>query len=201
MFNWRNFNLFFIKNKRKILNNKYFQYSKVIEYQNNIWKNKIIEKELKRIEKIRQENIYAPKEKEDLKNLDSNIFKLICPVCDKPNVILLNHLECTSCGFPLSLQDIKKIQENIFLNIINNKNNEHKILYRDNDILIFEDKFKIADYHFDAIPIQEIKNIKELTFQHILLIQKMYQKGIYILQQNNISLFKNKNIEDYIIAG
>jgi len=108
--------------------------------------------------------------------------------------------------FPLTEEDLLQSPENPFLAIINNGNiskdpMKHVIRYRDSQILIFEDKWKVSEYHLDAIPIEVIKDIKALTTAHIPLIEKLYYQGLQILENYHVPLFKDKKIADFVISG
>jgi len=162
------------------------------------WAQAIVDKQLARIDNERNERAKT-EESVDLTKLAPQTYKLICRVCEKPNTITVP--VCTSCGFRLSKWDVAKV-ENVFLKIINGEKS-HKVLYRDELIVIFEDKFKISDIHLDAIPVDPIVDISHITALHIPLIERLYHKGIEVLNEmvKDIPLYSNKKIEDILITG
>jgi predicted amidophosphoribosyltransferase len=56
----------------------------------------------------------------DMTGLDPVRNKLVCPVCGKPNALIVS--ACSACGFPLSPWDVELQPANVFLNIINGDN-------------------------------------------------------------------------------
>eukprot|EP01119_Soliformovum_irregulare_P023443 TRINITY_DN8177_c0_g1_i5.p1 TRINITY_DN8177_c0_g1~~TRINITY_DN8177_c0_g1_i5.p1 ORF type:complete len:276 (-),score=51.39 TRINITY_DN8177_c0_g1_i5:1-828(-) len=162
----------------------------------NIWKDKIISKEINKIDEARKTRIRPA-----LSTLDGRRWKLVCPVCEKPNAIHVRG--CTACGFPLRSEDVDELDENVFLKIINGSNMEHKVRHRDEEMLIFEDKFKISKYHLDAIPIRVIEDITHLTSTDVPLLERMYKRGMDCLREmtRDDPLWKTRDVEDHAIVG
>jgi diadenosine tetraphosphate (Ap4A) HIT family hydrolase len=147
--------------------------------------------------KIKNERI------EHEKNFKFNPLKtycLNCRACNKPNK--LDILKCSRCFFELTKNDLKEVSPNIFLDIIEYKYTKANVIYRDEEILIFEDEFPISKVHFDVIPIKVIIDISELNKSHLNLIKKMYHIGINEIKKRNLPFLKDKNnIENFIAAG
>eukprot|EP01114_Cavostelium_apophysatum_P022094 TRINITY_DN7883_c0_g1_i1.p1 TRINITY_DN7883_c0_g1~~TRINITY_DN7883_c0_g1_i1.p1 ORF type:complete len:276 (-),score=51.20 TRINITY_DN7883_c0_g1_i1:23-850(-) len=162
------------------------------------WEQKIIKEALKKIERNRNEKASLGAGVA-LSDLDPKQFKLVCPVCHKPNILPTKY--CGSCAFALQPIDVQQVPENPFLSIIANPLDEHVVLFRDKDVIVFEDKFSISDYHLDSIPVEVIRDLTLLRREHIPLIEKMYSTGVTSLKKLNHPALKVEDFEKIIIAG
>jgi len=102
-------------------------------------------------------------------------YGLICRACTKPNN--LNQTFCTGCGFPCVKEDIQRLPDNTFLELVKGKDIGTKVHYRDDEIVVFDDKFPVSDNHLDVIPCEVYEDIKCLNKEHIPMLQKLYQRG------------------------
>eukprot|EP01112_Ceratiomyxa_fruticulosa_P022832 TRINITY_DN8494_c0_g1_i1.p1 TRINITY_DN8494_c0_g1~~TRINITY_DN8494_c0_g1_i1.p1 ORF type:complete len:321 (-),score=48.97 TRINITY_DN8494_c0_g1_i1:134-1096(-) len=159
------------------------------------WKRIAIENELNRIQKLRN-NVHGTP---SLDTLDPVVYKLICRMCSKPNSITVN--KCTSCSFKLKPEDVARVNPNVFMDIIDGKNEVHEVVFRDSEIVIFKDKFPISKHHFDAVPTSVIPDITHLNSSHVQLLDKLFNQGVKIFEEMEIPLFRNKNIRDFVISG
>ena len=73
-------------------------------------------------------------------------------------------------------------------------NNRNRILYEDEEIIIFEDINPMAYIHLQCIPKQHIKNINSLTYKFISLIEHMKEESINYITKN----YDKVNREDII---
>lgn len=87
------------------------------------------------------------------------------------------------------------------MDIIEGRYKETVIHYRDNDFLVFDDKYGVSENHLDVIPTRVIEDITKLTANDIPMLEKMYQLGVNELKRRKIKYYENLNIEDYVLAG
>lgn len=73
--------------------------------------------------------------------------------------------------------------------------------HRDSQVVVFGDKFRISDYHLDAVPVSRIVDITQLTSEHIPLVEALYKYGLESLAKFDIPLMRGKNLEEWVIAG
>jgi len=130
----------------------------------------------------------------------------MCPACSKPNALEVSF--CTGCEFATEESDIQRVSENIFLDMIQGKDTGTKVILRTDEFLVFDDKYGVSDNHLDVIPIAVIPDILSLRAEHIPVVEQLYQLGLQeferrLAQSSNkaITLFKGKNLNDYIVAG
>lgn len=161
------------------------------------WKKLITAEQLQQIKRSRLQKI---------SNSPSNNKKYSrykCPVCMKPN--LLTQTSCNSCDFELAPHDIVDYKDNVFINIINGQDKEHRVLYRNKDFMFIKDKFGISNYHIDAIPTSIIEDIRYINTSHIYLIKDMYNTGIRILSDqlhlDGVRHTYPKDIKEVLISG
>src|SRR5690606_21126114 len=88
-------------------------------------------------------------------------YRLVCPACEKPNSLTVTF--CTGCGFTLSEFDEQKMPDNIFLELIGGKDIGTTVHFRNENFLVFDDKFGVSDIHLQAIPTRVIDDITALT--------------------------------------
>ncbi|KAL9652537.1 hypothetical protein ABK040_000107 [Willaertia magna] len=139
-----------------------------------------------------------------IEQLSKHQYGKICPACSKPNTPNVEF--CTGCSFPLVEQDVQKLPDNIFLDIIHGRYTETTVLYRDDEICLFNDKFgvSIPNDHIDVIPIEEIEDVLSLTKEHIPLLEKLFDRGIEEFQKRDLSRFDSVEGFDLrrdVIAG
>lgn len=126
-------------------------------------------------------------------------YGYICPACTKPNRLGAHY--CTRCYFPHDEWDIAKLPSNVFLDIIQGKYTETPVLYRDDNIMVFDDKFGVSKHHIDVIPIEVIEDISNLDGSHVDLIEKMYKVGKQMLVDRKVELYEGYNMDDLLVCG
>ncbi|ELR24964.1 UBA/TSN domain containing protein [Acanthamoeba castellanii str. Neff] len=126
-------------------------------------------------------------------------YRLICPVCEKPNHPAV--ASCTGCAFVLSPWDAAKVPANVFLDLVQGKDIGSRVCYRDEHIIVFNDKFGVSDVHIDVIPTWVVEDITHLTKDDIPMVKRLYEMGLNEIKQRNLARFQGKNVEDYIVAG
>ena len=85
--------------------------------------------------------------------------------------------------------------ECVFCNVT--KKNKNRILYEDEQIVIFKDINPVAKVHLQCIPKKHINNINELTKDDLQLLNHMYETSRDYLIQN----YKELLIENQPIFG
>lgn len=126
----------------------------------------------------------------------------ICPACTKPNSVNVDF--CTGCSFPLTPQDVSQLPDNVFLDIITGKNKDTPILFRDDSLCLFNDKFGVSVHndHIDIIPIDVYDDVTCLTQEHIPMLEALFKAGVEEFKKRDLSRFgENFNIEENVIAG
>eukprot|EP01116_Phalansterium_solitarium_P006249 TRINITY_DN18555_c0_g1_i1.p1 TRINITY_DN18555_c0_g1~~TRINITY_DN18555_c0_g1_i1.p1 ORF type:complete len:290 (+),score=34.48 TRINITY_DN18555_c0_g1_i1:14-883(+) len=134
-------------------------------------------------------------------------YQKVCPACGKPNALQIDF--CTACGFNLFEEDVQRMPDNIFIDIIEDRQQRvHKWHYRDDDYIVFDDKFGTSDNHLDIIPTKLIEDISQLTTEHIPMLERMYELGMETLRNRcrdnanvPIQLYTEANLESYATAG
>lgn len=76
-----------------------------------------------------------------------------------------------------------------------------KPLYRDDNYLVFNDKFGVSTDHLDIIPTKVIIDIQDLTKEDIPMLEKLYELGLKEFESRNLERFKGKDLNDFITAG
>jgi len=157
--------------------------------------------ELDAIEKKR-ETVKAKNEPKDPKAT----YKKMCPACDKPNAVEVTF--CTGCSFGITEWDLKRVSDNIFLDMINGIDTGTNVLHRTDKFLVFDDKFGVSDNHLDVIPTAVISDIAALTKEHIPMLEDLYRLGLEEMKRRlnaksnkAIQLYEKRDLEDYIVAG
>ena len=136
---------------------------------------------------------------------NSGNYRLFCPLCNKPNQSSVS--VCNCCEFPLDAGDLDVFSENIFEDILAGRNVDTKIVYRDEEIAIMNDRFPASLHHIYVVPISKIDDISHLTTKDLALIQSMFNKGVAELKRRNIPGFQNEpdhnglNFDDHLILG
>ncbi|KAL0481096.1 histidine triad nucleotide-binding protein [Acrasis kona] len=126
-------------------------------------------------------------------------YGLVCRACTKPNTASVDF--CTGCSFPCTPDDIEKLPDNIFLEMINGRDTGTKVFYRDENFLCFDDKFGCSDNHIDVIPVEVIEDISFLNKSHIPMLEKLYELGQREFKNRNVKLPEGKTLEEYTFAG
>jgi diadenosine tetraphosphate (Ap4A) HIT family hydrolase len=126
-------------------------------------------------------------------------YGLVCRACSKPNAIHVTF--CTGCSFPSSKWDIQRLPDNIFLELVKGKDIGAKVHFRDNEVIVFDDKFGVSDNHLDVIPCTVYDDITVLTKEHIPVLELMYQRGIEEFTKRKIPWLQGQNIEDFVSSG
>lgn len=158
-------------------------------FSKNSWK-EFTDADLKVIEEERAVSKTNP-----VQIIEGKQYGIVCRACTKPNTLSVDF--CTGCGFPATREDIIQLPDNVFLDMINGKNTGTKILYRDNDFLVFDDKFGVSDNHLDIIPTQVIPDITELDASHIPMLEKLYQLGIEEFERRNLPTEQFGTVDQY----
>lgn len=76
-----------------------------------------------------------------------------------------------------------------------------KPLYKDENFLVFNDKFGVSTDHLDIIPTKVIEDITHLTKDDIPMLEKLYDLGMKEFENRNLERFKGKDLNDYVTAG
>jgi diadenosine tetraphosphate (Ap4A) HIT family hydrolase len=125
-------------------------------------------------------------------------YGIVCRACTKPNTLTVNF--CTGCGFTATEDDVQALPENVFMDIIIGKDTT-KPLWRDENYLIFNDKFGVSPDHVDVIPSKVILDITSLTRDDIPMLERLYEIGLDEFKSRNLERFAGKDLRDYITAG
>jgi len=130
------------------------------------------------------------------------VYGVVCPACTKPNALAATF--CTGCSFPCCEWDIQRLPDNVFLLMIQGQDIGTKVLYRDKNILIFDDKFGVSDNHICVIPIQVYTDITELNGSHVELLKTLYEAGKKELMSRNIGFLNglsSNEIDELLSCG
>jgi len=157
------------------------------------WKSFTKEK-LAEIEKARAET-----EKKGPLDMSKGTFGMVCRACTKPNALNVNF--CTGCSFPSTQWDIQKLPDNIFLELVKGVDVGAKVHYRDDEILVFDDKFGVSDNHLDVIPTAVYDDMTVLTAEHIPMLELMYKRGRDEFLKRKVPWLEGQNIDDFISSG
>jgi len=111
----------------------------------------------------------------------SQAYKLICPLCTKPNTLAVTF--CTGCGFGLCPEDAQPDSENVFWALVQGKDIGCVVLSRDAEIIVLEDKYPCSEHHIDVIPTRQIFDITNLKKEDIPMLQQLYSKGVEVLSK------------------
>jgi diadenosine tetraphosphate (Ap4A) HIT family hydrolase len=89
------------------------------------------------------------------------------------------------------------------LDIITGKYTQTKVLFRNDDFLVFDDKYGVSENHLDVIPTKVITDISSLTDLDIPMLEGLYNHGLneFKSRQNVKEKFGDENLDDYITAG
>lgn len=138
---------------------------------------------------------------QNTKNLakdEKKTYGIICRACTKPNTLTVNF--CTGCGFAATEDDVQAMPENVFMDIIIGKDST-KPLWRDDNFLVFNDKFGVSTDHLDIIPTKVIEDIKSLTVDDIPMLEKLYQLGLDEFHRRKIERFEKCDLNEFVTAG
>lgn len=160
--------------------------------------------QLKAIEDTREE--VKKKGREALRPDPKGTYGIICRACTKPNAPTATF--CTGCSFPAVEWDLQRLPDNVFLDLVNGKDVGAKVHYRDDDFVVFDDKFGVSTNHLDIIPTKVFEDITSLRAEHIPMLERMYELGKKELLRRNIpfvELFQkdssNFSFDDFIVSG
>jgi len=124
---------------------------------------------------------------------------MICRACTKPNSV---HVEfCTGCSFPAKKEDIARLPDNIFLQMINGEDVGTTVRYRNDELLVFDDKFGVSEHHLDVIPIKVYDNITVLDGSHADMLDRLVAAGKAELTRRNIPWLKGLSMDDFLSVG
>jgi len=126
-------------------------------------------------------------------------YGLICPACTKPNTLSTSF--CTGCAFPLTSSDVRRLPDNIFLELVKGKDIGATVRERTDEIIVFDDKFPVGDNHIDVIPTQVYVDISVLGREHIPILEKLYESGKREILRRNLSWLNDDNFIDWVSAG
>ncbi|EFC47101.1 predicted protein [Naegleria gruberi] len=164
-------------------------------FNKNHWKD-FNEQDLKVIEKERNDRGVIQQD------TTKHQYGKICAACIKPNAVHVDF--CTGCSFPLVPQDIQQLPDNVFLDILTGKNTSTPILFRDDNICLFNDKFGVSvhDDHIDVIPTAVYEDVTCLNASHISLLEDLFNAGVQEFKKRDLSRFgENFNVEQNVVAG
>jgi len=151
--------------------------------------------QLAAIEKARKDT----EAKGDLKIDPKGTYGIVCRACTKPNAP--NATFCTGCSFPATKWDLLRLPDNVFLQVIKGEAVGTKVHYRDEKVLVFDDKFGVSDNHIDVIPIAVYEDVTVLTAAHVPLLEEMYATGKKQLESRNLPWLKGQDIDAFISSG
>jgi len=160
----------------------------------NEWKN-ISAERMADIEKKRAE----AKAKGPLVRDPKGTYGIVCRACIKPNTVTATF--CTGCSFPCVEWDIERLPDNIFLMLINGQDIGTTVCYRDNEILVIDDKYPVSDNHVCVIPVQVYEDITVLDGSHVGLVEKLYECGKQQLLKRNLPFLKDQDFDSLVSAG
>jgi len=129
----------------------------------------------------------------------------ICPACVKPNSTNVNF--CTGCSFPLTEDDVQQLPDNVFLDIITGKNKDTPVLFRNESIMLFNDKFGVSvpNDHIDVIPIEVFEDVTSLGKEHVAMLEALFDAGIEEFKKRDLSRFGwtdvDAELRKNVIAG
>jgi diadenosine tetraphosphate (Ap4A) HIT family hydrolase len=131
-------------------------------------------------------------------------YALVCRACLKPN--RLGAEKCTRCYFECNEWDIAKVSGNVFLDILEGRNKDTEILFRNERVAVFDDKFGVSQHHLDAIPIEAIQDVTFLGREHLPLLEEMLQSGLSVFYKRGLTEkggeFENvKDLKQILVAG
>eukprot|EP00817_Percolomonadidae_sp_ATCC50343_P003134 CAMPEP_0117423246 /NCGR_PEP_ID=MMETSP0758-20121206/3917_1 /TAXON_ID=63605 /ORGANISM="Percolomonas cosmopolitus, Strain AE-1 (ATCC 50343)" /LENGTH=233 /DNA_ID=CAMNT_0005206337 /DNA_START=179 /DNA_END=880 /DNA_ORIENTATION=- len=143
----------------------------------------------------------AERKEKGMKMDPNNEYGKTCPACEKPNSVKV--VFCTGCSFPLTEEDIIELPKNIFLDILKGKEKGTPILYRDEKVALWDDKFGVSQNHIDVVPVEEIVDVTHLNKTHIPLIEAMYEAGLneFKRRQKEDEKAIPFDIEECMVAG
>ena len=92
------------------------------------------------------------------------------------------------------------------MDIITGVNKETKMVYEDEEILVFNDRFGVSVHgeHIDVIPRQVITDVTELTREHLPLVRRLYSIGLEHLKTRGFcerNGIEPDELENWITAG
>ena len=92
------------------------------------------------------------------------------------------------------------------MDIITGVNKDTKILYEDDTVLLFNDKFAVSVHgeHVDVIPRRVIEDITKLTAEDIPLVKKLYEIGLKHLETRGFCErlgIPKEQLPDWVTAG
>eukprot|EP01124_Arcella_intermedia_P014927 TRINITY_DN21480_c0_g1_i1.p1 TRINITY_DN21480_c0_g1~~TRINITY_DN21480_c0_g1_i1.p1 ORF type:complete len:962 (-),score=266.88 TRINITY_DN21480_c0_g1_i1:38-2923(-) len=152
------------------------------------------------LEKVNQKREDAKKRGKDINCKPGEVLRLVCPSCLKPNVLTTTF--CTGCTFPLCEWDIQAISENPFLDLARGKDTGTYIYLRTPTLLVAEDMFGVSwTSHMQAIPVQEIEDIRFLTKAHIPLLQSLYEAVVGEAEKLEVPFTEHNSIEEVALIG
>jgi diadenosine tetraphosphate (Ap4A) HIT family hydrolase/ribosomal protein L40E len=107
--------------------------------------------------------------------------KAACPRCGKPNNVAAK--TCTGCGHPIDPRlDFVFLPANPFLEVLSGARPDHRIMFRDGEICVFENLFPTADCHLLAIPVSCVPDITHLSAADIPLVERLHREGVRALR-------------------
>lgn len=138
-------------------------------------------------------------------------WKLMCRVCDKPNSLHVS--SCSSCGFPMEKPaDAQLVVTNPFIPIIEGTAEDHEVLRREEECLLFKDKFPVAEVHLQCIP--TMLGIEDATFlcppllspdEAISLCERMKAVSMEVLREEASKVLDLRKLvhplEHYAVMG
>uniref|UniRef100_A0A6A7G4H4 thiamine phosphate synthase n=1 Tax=Hirondellea gigas TaxID=1518452 RepID=A0A6A7G4H4_9CRUS len=169
----------------------------------SLW-HKLTAERLEEISKKRnqtRQRILSQSDSKDSENFDPQkvALKKVCPLCQKPNALQVT--QCRPCSFPLSEWDITGVSSNPFLRIISGEDSLTEVVYRDSEVIIFNDQFGVSAHHLQSVSTASYSGVTVLTEEHIPLLERFYELGIKELESRNLAEYQSRSIRDHVVAG
>lgn len=124
----------------------------------------------------------------------------ICRACTKPNSVSVDF--CTGCSFPAAPEDVVRLADNIFLELVRGKDIGAVVCHRDAEFVVFNDKFPVSENHLDVIPTAVYADCTVLTAEHIPMLERLYELGKAEFRSRSLPwLPSDADLDSLITAG
>eukprot|EP00698_Gefionella_okellyi_P008026 TRINITY_DN1971_c0_g1_i2.p1 TRINITY_DN1971_c0_g1~~TRINITY_DN1971_c0_g1_i2.p1 ORF type:complete len:171 (-),score=37.89 TRINITY_DN1971_c0_g1_i2:28-540(-) len=91
--------------------------------------------------------------------------------------------------------------DNIFLELVKGVDIGTRVYYRDDDYVVFDDKFGVSKNHLDIIPTAVYDDILSLNASHVPLLERMFELGLKEFERRQDPLFAGKDLREFVTAG
>jgi len=104
---------------------------------------------------------------------------------------------------------LQRLPDNIFLELVKGMDIGTTVYHRDDDFLVFDDKFGVSSHHLDVIPTKVYADLTSLTAESIPMLERLYELGKQEFIRRQIPLFSPTddgkeaplNLDDFIVSG